>query len=81
MHQDVVLLIIMEETAQRSHASGKSSRLQDLFMMFEQHPKNRTLSCAIFHIRLARLTSDPRLAIGQKRPVPHQRRSGLGSHL
>ena len=63
MHQDVVLLIIMEETAQRSHASGKSSCLQDLVIMFEQHRKNRTLSCAVFHIRLVLLTSDPRQAI------------------
>ena len=59
MHQNVCLQAFMEEVARRSHASGKSSRLQNLSMVFSptlgQHPKNRTSSFANSHTRQAAL--------------------------
>ena len=85
MHQNVGLQAFMEEVAGRSHASGKSSRLQHLSIMFSpplgQHPKIRTSSFAVSRTRLAALPWDPRLTIGHGRRELHLRKSVLDSHL
>ena len=47
----------------------------------KQHPWVRTSSFAVFHIHLALLPLAPWPAIGHTRRVPHQRGSGLDSHL
>ena len=85
VHQNVGLQAFLEEVARRSHASGKSSRFQNLSMVFlpnvGQRPEIRTSSFAISHTCQAALPWGPRLAIGRRRHGPHQRRIGLDSHL
>ena len=83
LHQNVCLQAFLEEVARRSHASGKSSRLQNLSIVFSptlgQHPKNRTSSFAISHTCLAALPWGLRLAIGRRRRELRLSRSGHDS--
>ena len=85
VHQNVSLQAFMEEVARRSHATGKSSRLQYLSTVLSptvgsiQRSAHR-LSQLPAHAWLL-CVGDLRLAIGRGRRGPHQRRSVLDSHL
>ena len=84
VHQNVGLQAFVEEVARRSHASGKSSRLQNLSIMFS--PTLSSIQGSVhrlsqFPAHAWLLCLDPRLAIGRRRRELHLRRSGLDSRL
>ena len=77
MHQNVRLQAFMEEVALRSHASGKSSRLQNLSIVFS--PTLGSIQRTVHRLSQFPTHAWLLLAIGRRRRELRLRRSGLDS--